>query len=522
MNKLISAVIGCLFIVDSSASVIKGSIDTAKRADKIEPTIYGQFTEHLGYGVYDGVWVGENSEIPNTRGIRNDVVAALRELKVPVVRWPGGCFADEYHWQDGIGPRERRPVRKNNWWGGVVETNAFGTHEFFDFAEQIGAKTYLSVNVASSNPTEMREWIEYLTSDEPDTLANMRRGNGRETPFSLDYIGIGNESWGCGGAMRPEYYSDLYRRFAAFLHRNGRGFHNNNDNKALAVASGANNLDTNWTHVVTSNAGSMMDAISLHFYTLNNGEWPTRNELTATDITQESWNEIVYQASRMDDVLSAHEAVLEFNDPDNKIALYVDEWGTWYRPEIGNEPSFLFQQNTLRDAITASVTLNIFHKHTRRVKMANIAQTVNVLQAMLLTDGAKMAKTPTYHVFKMYLPFQNALPVKMDLKSPSRSHKEGNFDLVSGSAAIKDDGTVMIALTNADFGNGHSLNINLGKNYAINSAKILTHQQANAHNIPGENPMLEPFDYNGFVVLNEQLEVDLPAKSVLVLQLAPQ
>jgi alpha-N-arabinofuranosidase len=383
----------------------------------------------------------------------------------------------------------------------------------------IGAQTYLSVNVASSNPTEMREWIEYLTSDNQDDFAKERRANGRNQPFKLDYVGIGNESWGCGGAMRPEYYADVYRRFAAFFHGRNGAFHNNNDNGALRVASGANNFETEWTDVVTKNAGSMMDAISLHYYTLNKGIWPTRNTLTALDIDSDAWYEIVYQAMRMEDVLQAHEKVLDSNDPDGRIALYVDEWGTWYRPELGHEPSFLYQQNTLRDAITAAITLDIFHRHTRRVKMANIAQTVNVLQAMLLTDGDKMAKTPTYYVFKMYRDFQGAIPVDLSFTSPKIVHQENEFAAISSSAAINEQGQLLISLTNADINLSHDLSIALDKPYTIKNAEIVTHEELNAHNIPGQKDVVMSELFTGAVVDGDKLNVVLPAKSVIVLTL---
>lgn len=520
MRLIASCFIASCLALPVQAASVDITVDHKVKHPPIAPEIYGQFAEHLGYGIYDGIWVGPESDIPNVRGIRSDVVDALKDIEVPVVRWPGGCFADEYHWRDGIGPRRERPVRKNNWWGGVEETNAFGTHEFFDFAEEIGAKTYLSVNVASSTPTEMREWIEYLTSDNQDDLANERRANGRDQPFQLDYVGIGNESWGCGGAMRPEYYSDLYRRWAAFFHKNGGGFHNNNDNKAVRVASGANNLDTNWTYVVTKNAGPMMDAISLHFYTLNQGNWPSRNELTATQIDQQAWHEIVFQANRMDEVLLAHEGVLDANDPDKRIALYVDEWGTWYRPEPGHESSFLLQQNTLRDAVTAALTLNIFHNHTERVKMANIAQAVNVLQAMLLTDGPAMAKTPTYHVFHMYKDFQGATPVGLAFESPRITHGDNSYPAISASAATTQEGTMLIGLVNADPVNGHEVTFDLGVRGKLLGAKVLTHDKMNAHNVPGQPADVEPAAFTNAKMKGSQLIVDMPSKSVVVLRLA--
>lgn len=500
-------------------TVTEGRILSDAPGPVISRHIYGQFSEHLGRSIYDGVWVGPDSSIPNTRGIRNDVVAALKAIRVPVVRWPGGCFADEYHWRDGIGPAAKRPVRKNNWWDGV-ESNAFGTHEFFDFAEQIGADAYLSVNVASSNPSEMREWIEYLTSKGQDSLAQERRANGRDKPFAVPFIGIGNESWGCGGNMTPEYYANELRRFGTFFHKKGWGFHQNQDNVAARVGSGANNFDTNWTDVVTKNAGQHLDAISLHYYTLHNGDWPTRNESKATGFAASEWNAILYQAMRMDDVLKAHEAVLDKNDPQKRIALFVDEWGSWYGPTAGTNHAHLEQQNTLRDAVLAAATLNIFHAHADRVKMANIAQTVNVLQAMLLTDGAKLAKTPSYYVFAMYLPFQDATFLPVEVTAPLLSDGKNSFAAFNVSAARGMDGKVHVAVANLDAVKGQSIQLALGTIKARSvTGQVLTHTRMDAYNTPGGKEGVAPALFKRGRIDNDTLILDVPAKSVVVVHL---
>jgi alpha-L-arabinofuranosidase len=500
-------------------TVTEGRIRADTPGPIISRHIYGQFAEHLGRGVYEGIWVGPNSTIPNTRGIRSDVVAALKAIKVPVVRWPGGCFADEYHWRDGIGPAAKRPVRKNNWWDST-ETNAFGTHEFMDFAQQIGADPYLSVNVASSTPTEMREWLEYLTSKGQDSLAQERRANGRDAPFKLPFIGIGNESWGCGGFMTPEYYANELRRFGTFVHKNGTAFHNNADITAVRVGSGANNFDTNWTDVVTKNAGPMIDAISLHYYTLHAGDWPTRNESKATGFPASEWNAILYQAMRMDDVLRAHEAVLDKNDPAKRIGLFVDEWGSWYAPTPGTNGAHLEQQNTLRDAVLAAATLNIFHAHAARVRMANIAQAVNVLQAMLLTDGAKMAKTPSYYVFKMYLPFQDAALLPVDVKAPMLTSGKDSFPAFNLTAARTTDGKVYVSVANLDAQHGQSIRLALGSIKARSvTGEMLTNARMDAYNVPGEREQIAPTRFPGAQINNGALMLQIPAKSVVVVRL---
>ncbi len=520
MKRALIAFSILFFSIPATAqTVTEGRIRADTPGPLISRNIYGQFAEHLGRGIYEGIWVGETSPIPNTRGIRSDVVAALRAIKVPVVRWPGGCFADEYHWRDGIGPAAKRPVRKNNWWDGV-ESNAFGTHEFMDFAAQIGAAPYLSVNVASSNPTEMREWLEYLTSKGQDSLAQERRANGRDAPFPLPFIGIGNESWGCGGFMTPEYYANELRRFGTFVHKSGMAFHNNADIDAVRVGSGANNFDTNWTDVVTKNAGPMIDAISLHYYTLHSGDWPTRNESKATGFAASEWNAILYQAMRMDDVLKAHEAVLDKNDPAKRIALFVDEWGSWYAPTPGTNVAHLEQQNTMRDAVLAAATLNIFHAHADRVKMANIAQAVNVLQAMLLTDGAKIAKTPTYYVFQMYLPFQDATLLPVDVKAPTLVTGKDGFPAFNVTAARAKDGNIYVAVANLDADHMQSIRLGLGaiKAKAV-SGTVLTHALKDAHNVPGAGEVIRPARFSDGKIDRGALSLIVPAKSVVVVKL---
>ncbi|WP_225010000.1 MULTISPECIES: alpha-N-arabinofuranosidase [Novosphingobium] len=490
-------------------------------ADKTGPVLsrylQGQFAEHLGADIYGGIWVGPDSPIPNVRGVRSDVAQALKALHVPVVRWPGGCFADIYHWRDGIGAPAKRPVRKNDWWGGL-ESNAFGTHEYFDFLSQIGADSYVAINMATSTPSEMREWMDYMTSSAADTIANERRANGQQEPWKLGFVGIGNEAWGCGGAQTPEAFADDYRRFATFMHRNGSTFHMHNDNAALRVASGPNNDDTRWMDVVLAKAGPMMDAISLHYYTVFDGKWERRDMASATGFPPEQWNHILYQAWRMDEVLRAHEAVMDKHDPDKRIGLYVDEWGTWYAPEKGTEPGYLYQQNSLRDALVAAETLNIFHAHAARVRMANIAQAVNVLQAMLLTDGAKLAKTPTYYAFQLFVPFQDATALALDLPSPQLASGESRFPAITATAARGKDGKVWIALANADATRGYKVALGGVKARTV-AGQVLTADRMDAHNMPGEAEQVAPRPFHGAKIAGETLTLDLPAKALVVVSL---
>ena len=374
-------------------------IDPAKTLSHIAPEIYGQFSEHLGRCIYDGVYVGEDSEIPNKNGMRKDVVDALRALKLPVLRWPGGCFADEYHWRDGIGPKEKRRRMVNTNWGGTVEDNSFGTHEFMELCDQLGCEPYIAVNLGSGTVQEAAEWIEYMTADGDSTIVKQRQANGRKEPWHLKYVGIGNENWGCGGSMSPDFYANEYKRYQCFCKNYG-------GNKLYKVACGPNAEDYNWTKELMSRIDHWhANAISLHYYTLP-GDWEHKG--SATDFDEQEYYTTISKAMYIENIIEKHLEIMDEHDPEHDIDLFVDEWGTWYDVEPGTNPGFLYQQNTMRDAIVAALSLNIFNKHSDRIAMANIAQVVNVLQAMLLTEGSKILKTPTYDVFRMYVPHQGA------------------------------------------------------------------------------------------------------------------
>lgn len=489
----------------------RAMLQADKPGPQISRNIYGQFSEHLGGGIYDGIWVGEGSSIANVRGIRSDVVEALKALKTPLVRWPGGCFADEYQWRDGIGPRGQRPVRKNNWWGGAAESNAFGTHEFMDFVGQIGAEAYISVNVGSSTPKDMREWIEYMTSPGEDTLARERRSNGRDKPWQVALWGIGNENWGCGGNMTAEYYANELRRFSSF-------FHKGEDNPGLRVATGPSGDDTRWTEVLMKNAAQAMDALSLHYYTLPTGDWKAKG--AATGFSEQAWVDTFAQTLKMDDYIQRHSAIMDTHDPDKRVALYVDEWGTWYDVEAGTNPGYLYQQNTLRDAVLAAVNFNIFHRHADRVRMSSIAQTINVLQSVILTDGDKMALTPTYHAFRMYVPFQDATSLPLELTTPDFTLGGKSIPAISASAARAGDGKIHIGIANMDLRNRVELDIGLGGVEAEEvSGEVLTADKMDAHNVPGQPAAIAPVRYTGGRIENGRLRLDIPARSVVVVRL---
>lgn len=479
-------------------------------APKINKEIYGQFAEHLGTCIYGGIWVGEDSPIPNTKGYRNDVLGAFRELHIPVLRWPGGCFADEYHWTDGIGPRENRPRMVNNNWGGTVEDNSFGTHEFFNLCEMLGIEPYLSGNVGSGTVEELAEWVEYITAED-GPQAQLRKLNGRDKPWHLKYLGVGNESWGCGGSFTPEYYADVYRRYQTYCRNFGK-------NRLYKIASGASDYDYNWTDVMMRKAGHHMNGISLHYYTV--AGW-TGSKGSATDFTDDDYYWTLGKCLEIGPVVEKHMKIMDKYDPKKRVGLMVDEWGTWWDEEPGTVRGHLYQQNTMRDAMVAALSLNTFHPLTDRVKMTNIAQIANVLQAMVLTKDDKMVLTPTYYVFKMYVPHQDARLIPLDIKTPVRKVRDGRKVPVISATASEKNGKVTISLTNTDLTENFDIRLPLEKIKAgkVVKAEILTAADIHDYNNFGEpeKVTLKPFDDAS--IADGTLTVALPAKSIVTLTL---
>lgn len=478
----------------------------AAPAAVISRHIYGHFAEHLGRCIYEGFWVGEGAAIPHVRGIRRDVVEALRRLQIPVLRWPGGCFADEYHWTDGIGPREQRPQMVNTHWGRVIESNHFGTHEFFDLCEMLGAEPYICGNVGSGTVTEMQQWVEYCTFDGESPLVEQRRRNGREQPWRLPFFGVGNENWGCGGNMRPEYYADLYRRYQTYVRDLG-------GNRIFRIACGPSGGDERWTEVLMREAGRQMHGLSLHYYT-----HPARGQSrSATQFGEAEWFSVLAGALRMDDLLRRHGAIMDRFDPERRVALLVDEWGTWYDVEPGTNRGFLYQQNTLRDALAAAVTLHTFHAHAHRVRMANIAQTVNVLQAMALTRGPELVLTPTYHVFEMYRVHHDATALPVDVECEWTSG-EFRVPLLHASASRDSKGRTHISACNLDPEAAHDVLCTLVAEPAHEaSGRVLTGESITAHNTFEAPETIVPAPLPGVAVEDGAVRLRLPPRSVAVI-----
>ncbi|MCF0244724.1 MAG: alpha-N-arabinofuranosidase [Bacteroidaceae bacterium] len=492
-----------------SAQDATATLNTAEANTVIPKEIYGHFAEHLGACIYQGLWVGKDSDIPNIDGYRKDVFEALKELQIPVMRWPGGCFADEYHWMDGVGPQEKRPRLVNNNWGGTVEDNSFGTHEFLNLCEMLGCEPYVSTNVGGGTVEEMAKWVEYMTSNSNSTMAEMRRKNGRDKAWKVKYLGIGNESWGCGGQMLPEYYADLYRRYSIYAR-------NYDDNKLYKVASGANGDDTNWTEVCMKKIGNLMPGISVHYYAVR--DWD--NHGSATQFDSKTYYADIAKALYMDELIAGHEAVMDKYDPKKKVELLVDEWGTWWDVEPGTNPGHLFQQQTMRDALVASTTFDIFHKHTARVKMANIAQVVNVLQAMILTKGKEMVLTPTYYVFQMYKPHMDATFIPATLTcSDIQVDEKQKIPSVSITASKK-DGNVTVCLSNISLDKAQTVEVDLSKAASkVVSGTLLNAKNINDYNDFGKETLVKPVAFKDAKIKNGKLTVKLPAHSIVAITL---
>jgi len=492
------------------------TINTDITKGKINRNIYGHFSEHLGRCIYEGLWVGEGSPIPNTNGIRNDVVAALKEMKIPVLRWPGGCFADEYHWKDGIGPKETRKRMINTHWGGVLENNHFGTHEFMMLCEMLGCEPYINGNVGSGTVQEMSEWVEYLTFEGVSPMAELRKDNGREEPWKVKYFGVGNENWGCGGNMRPEFYADLYRQFQTYVRNYG-------DNQIHKIACGPNGDDYAWMETLMKQAHRFMDSITLHYYTIPGEFWTIKG--SATGFPDEEFTNTLRKSFFMEELITKHSAIMDQYDPEKRVGLLVDEWGTWYDVEPGTNPGFLYQQNTIRDALVAGISLNIFNQHCDRVQMANIAQLVNVLQSVILTEGDKMILTPTYHVFNMFKVHQDAQLLDTHLLTAELGSGKEAFPQLSVSASKNDAGQIHISICNLDHLASTKVELDLR---GLVSAEVkvkgttLTSDTTDGHNTFDHPEQVAPVEFTAFNLLGTVLQAEFAPMSVTVLALSAE
>ncbi len=500
------------FFFQKTTAQVTITLNTGDAKEKINRNIYGHFAEHLGHCIYDGFYVGDtNKVIPNTDGVRNDVIAALIKLKVPVLRWPGGCFADTYHWKDGVGEKDKRPSMVNKWWGGVTEDNSFGTHDFLNMCERIGAEPYLAGNVGSGTTQELTQWVQYVNFDGVSPMSKWRKQNGRDRPWNVKIWGVGNEAWGCGGHMTPEYYANIYKQYATFM------TDWSNSDHLFRVASGANSSDYHWTEVLMRDIPhDLVEGLALHNYSFV--EWTKKGSATAFNEAQ--YFATIKSALWMNELVTKHSAIMDKYDPRKKIALVVDEWGGWYDVESGTNPGFLFQQNTMRDAMIAGVTLNIFNNHCDRVRMANLAQTINVLQAVILTDKEKIILTPTYHVMEMYNVHQDATLIPIAINNTSYILGKDTLPAVSVSASRDKNGLTHISLVNIDPGKAQDITISLNDAaFKSVSGRILVSAHLQDHATFGEPEKIKPVVFGGASLKGNTLTAKLPPASVVVLEL---
>lgn len=507
MKKIVLAL--CCIAWTSLSAQTKITLNTDLGKTQINKHIYGHFAEHLGRCIYDGLYVGENNtKVAHTRGIRNDIVQALKDLKVPNLRWPGGCFADAYQWKDGIGPKENRPSMINVWWGGVTEDNSFGTHEFLDLCEQIGAEPYLAGNVGSGTVQDLIDWVNYVNHPGGSPMSELRKKNGREKPWNVKMWGVGNEAWGCGGNMNAEYYSNIYKQYATFMTSW------TNDAKLFRIASGATDDDYAWTETLMKNIPhNMLSGVALHHYSVI--DWNKKGP--STQFSEAQYFKIMQEAWKMDELIVRHSTIMDKYDPEKKVALIVDEWGGWYEVEPGTNPGFLYQQNTMRDAMIAGMTLNIFNNHADRVRGANLAQMVNVLQAVILTEGEKMILTPTYHVMKMYNVHQDATLLPIQLETQNYNFEGKSIPAVSASASKNESG-INISLTNIDYTKSQEVTISLrGENVSKVSGQILTSGSIQDYNTFEQPEKIKVKEFTGAKLNNGVLKLTIPAHSVIVL-----
>ncbi len=479
--------------------------------DSISRHIYGHFAEHLGHGIYGGFWVDKNLPVQKQDRIRLDIVNALKRIKIPNLRWPGGCFADEYHWRDGIGPRVQRPKMINTNWGGVVEDNSFGTHEFLELCKLLNTEPYVSANVGSGTVEEMSKWVEYLNFDGASPLTALRKQNGHPGSYNVKFWGVGNESWGCGGNMTADHYADEYRRYATYA----RDYPNVRLRK---IACGPSDGDYEWTETMMKKVGTRMWGMSLHSYTLPTGRWNDKGP--ATGFGEKEYFNTIKNTLRMEEYVTKHSAIMDKYDPKKRVALVVDEWGVWTNVEPGTNPGFLYQQNSLRDALVAGTNLNIFNNHCDRVKMANLAQAINVLQSLILTDKEKMLLTPTYYVFDMYKVHQDAKYLPIQLNTPDYEFDGNKLPAVNVSASQDKAGKVHITLVNLDSHN--TINVSTAfkdVKWSNVSGQVLTAGSTADVNTFTKPMNVVPKSFSGAKRDGDKLMVSLPAKSIVALEL---
>jgi alpha-L-arabinofuranosidase len=467
---------GIMSARDAAASDISVTLLLDEPIATIRPALYSQFAEHIGGVIYDGIWVGPESKVPNTDGMRRALVEHVRQLGPVVVRWPGGCFADKYHWRDGIGPRTKRPRRFGRW-REETETNQFGSHEFIGFCKLCGVEPYFAANVGTGSPEEFQQWVEYCNAPAGSTsLADERATNGQREPFGVRFWGVGNESWGCGGKFIPEDYCREYRRFTDWLPQYGVPLY--------LIAAGPNGNNTEWARRFfarwADGARAPIQGWAPHYYCGTTGH--------ALQFTTDQWYEQLHKANHMETLIKDQWRALAEFDPKHSVKLVIDEWGSWHPDGTEINKRHLYEQmGTLRDALVAALSLDTFNRHAEKVDMANIAQLINNLHSLFLADGDRFVATPSFHVYAMYRPHQGGKGVRIAVEDPDVMFKAGGREQkifrVAGSASLASPNEATLTLVHTHATLPADVLIRL-RGSAANEVRqtVLSHTELNAHN----------------------------------------
>ncbi len=485
-------------------------ISPDKPGAEISPHIYGQFIEHLGGVIYDGIWVGRQSKIANIGGIRKQFVDDMKAIKVPNFRWPGGCFADGYHWRDGIGKTSARP-RTYNYWQGTLpagldhtENNEFGIHEFMNLCRLTDAEPYLAANMGSGSPQEFHDWMQYCNAPVGTvSLAQERAANGSRDPFGVKYWGVGNESWGCGGDMSPQEYATLYRRFVTQL----PAYQPRPYLVAVGPRGHSQGFDLDWTNGffgAMEGHHTPVHGLSVHFYT----DFRKSPEKIST-FDARGWHDVIREGARVEEVITKHWAAMAKYDPAHRTKLIIDEWGVWYAPGEEINPRYILSQPlTLRDAVHTAVTFDIYNRHADKVAMTNVAQTVNCIHSLFLAEGDRFTRTPCYYVFAMYRGHMGAQVAPMKISASG----------LSGSASLKEK-RLFVTLTNSslDAAVTARLGVTVGS-VSEGRGTVLTHADMTAHNKLGAPETVKPAALP-VTVRGNRVEVTLPGRAVAALEL---
>jgi alpha-N-arabinofuranosidase len=472
---------------------------------RISKHIYGHFAESPGTAVYPGIWVGPDSSIPNTRGIRKDVVEALQNVKAANLRWPGGAYAERYRWRDGIGPlSSRKPHEEFN-----DETNEFGTHEFLDFCDMVGCEPYLCCSTTSGTVEEARDWLRYLTADDDSGPAKLRRKNGRREPWNARLWAVGNEVWAY--CDKPAPYAGKFLEYEEAMRAA-------TDQDLYLVACGPGGTRYDWTDTLMRIVGTRMEGLAFHHYTLA-GPWADKGP--ALGFTEQHWALSMQNSFGIETMVYKHSEIMDRYDPGKKVALVMDEWGVWHSGASHMPEDCPHSPGTIRDAIVAAMMLNMFNNHCERLRVANIAMLVNALHPLYITHEDRLLRTPTSHVYEMFTVHHEATMLPLITTADRGLPYDYTMPGFNASASRDDAGRIHLTLCNVTVDSDREISCRLASGN-INSARgrILTSDAIDGHNTFREPDRVAPAPFEGASIDNGIVKIALPARSVVLLELA--